>query len=53
MKAFRITGHHRITGQRTVAQVAAINWEEAMQLMAITHRRLTCLDKRGVEIVRG
>lgn len=50
MKAYRISGYHRITGQRLIANVQAINLEEAYQLMAITHRRLVCLDKRGVEI---
>lgn len=50
MKAYRITGFHRITGQRLVANVAAIDLEEAMWLMSITHRRLTFLDRNGVEI---
>lgn len=50
MKAYRITGFHRITGQRLTANVAAIDLTEALQLMAVTHYRLVCLDKRGVEI---
>lgn len=50
MLAYRISGYHRITGRYDVANVAAIDLTEAMQLMAITHRRLVCLDKRGVEI---
>lgn len=50
MKAYRISGIDRQTGQYTVAQVAAIDLEEAFQLMAITHYRLSCLDRRGVSI---
>lgn len=50
MRAFRISGYHRITGGYLVAQVQAIDLEEAYQLMAITHKRLSCLNKKGVEL---
>lgn len=50
MKAYRISGFHIKTGEYLVANVAAISLEEAIHLMSITHRRLVCLDKRGVEL---
>lgn len=50
MRAFRIGGYHRLTGEHLVAQVQAIDLEKAYQLMAITHKRLSCLGKKGVEL---
>lgn len=50
MKAYRISGYHKITLEYMVAQVLAIDLQEAFDLMAITHKRLSCLDKRGIEI---
>lgn len=50
MRAYRISGTDRITKQRITAQVAAISFIEAMQFMHKDYYRLSCLDKRGVEI---
>lgn len=50
MRAYRICGYHRITLEYMVAQVQAITLQEAFDLMAITHKRLSCLDKQGVAL---
>lgn len=48
MKTYRISGTNRATGRFETANVQGINYVEAMQLMAMTHCRMVCLDKRGV-----
>lgn len=50
MRAYRISGTNRITKPRITAQVAAITFLEAMKFMHKDYYRLSCHDKRGVEI---
>jgi hypothetical protein len=50
MKGYRIQGINRLTGEFTVAQVAGYDMEQAMQLFGLTHHRLLCVDKIGVEL---
>lgn len=50
MKAFRISGHDRVTGKYMVANVQGVDAQQAMQLMGLTHHRLVCLDKVGVAV---
>lgn len=47
MKIFRVTGVNKQTGYHEVANVMADDHAQAMKLMAMSHRRVVCLDKRG------
>ena len=49
MKIFRVTGVNRKTGCFEAANVMAGDHEQAMKLMAMSHVRVVCCDKRGVE----
>lgn len=50
MKAFRISGTHRITKERHTINVFGIDLEDAWLLMSADYYRLLCLDKQGVEL---
>lgn len=50
MKSYRISGTNRRTGEFTTANVQGEDYLQAMALMGMTHHRLVCLDKRGVEL---
>lgn len=49
MKIFRVTGVNKNTGLYEAANVMAGDHEQAMKLMAMSHVRVVCCDKRGVE----
>ena len=48
MKIFRVTGVNKKTGCYEAANVMAGNHDQAMKLMAMSHIRVVCSDKRGV-----
>lgn len=49
MKIFRVTGVNKKTGCYETANVMADDHEQAIKLMAMSHVRVVCSDKRGVE----
>ena len=49
MKIFRVTGVNKKTGCYEAANVMAGSHEQAIKLMAMSHVRVVCCDKRGVE----
>ena len=49
MKIFRVTGVNKKTGLYEAANVMAGNHGQAMKLMAVSHVRVLCSDKRGVK----
>lgn len=49
MKIFRVSGVNKKTGCYEAANVMAGNHEQAIKLMAMSHVRVVCCDKRGVE----
>ena len=51
MKIFRVTGVNKKTGCYEDANVMAGNHEQAIKLMAMSHIRVLCFDKRGVKYV--
>lgn len=50
-KIFRVTGVNKKTGCYEAANVMAGNHEQAIKLMAMSHVRVVCADKRGVQCV--
>lgn len=42
MKAFRISGYHRITEERLVAMVLATSLENAYFIMGADYKRMSC-----------
>ena len=50
-KVYRVTGVNKKTGCYEAANVMAGNHEQAMKLMAMSHVRVVCFDKRGVQCV--
>ncbi len=51
MKIFRVTGVNKNTGCYEAANVMAGNHEQAIKLMAMSHARVVCSNKRGVQCV--
>lgn len=51
MKIFRVTGVSKKTGCFEAANVMAGDHEQAMKLMAMSHVRVVCSNKRGVQCV--
>ena len=51
MKIFRVTGVNKKTGLYEAANVMAGNHEQAVKLMAMSHVRVVCSNKRGVQCV--
>ena len=49
MKIFRVTGVNKRTGCHEAANVMADEHEKAVKLMAMSHVRVVCCDKRGVK----
>ena len=49
MKIFRVTGVNKKTGCYEAANVMADNHKQAIKLMAMSHVRVACADKCGVE----
>lgn len=49
MKIFRVTGVNKKTGFYEAANVMAADHEQAIKLMAMSHARVVCCYKRGVE----
>ena len=49
MKIFRVTGVNKTTGYHEAVNVMADDCERAVKLMAMSHRRVVCLDKRGIQ----
>lgn len=49
MKIFRVTGVNKKTGCYESANVMACNHKQAMKMMAMSHVRVVCSGKRGVE----
>lgn len=51
MKIFRVTGLNKKTGCYEAANVMAGNHEQAIKLMAVSHVRVVCCNKLGVQYV--
>ena len=49
MKIFRVTGVNKNTGLYEAANVMASDHEQAIKLMVMSHVRVLCSDKLGVE----
>ena len=49
MKIFRVTGVNKQTGCHEAANVMADDHVQAVKLMAMSHVRVVCCDKCGVE----
>lgn len=49
MKIFRVTGVNKRTGYHEVANVMAGDHEQAVKLMAVSHRRVVCINKAGIQ----
>ena len=49
MKIFRVTGVNKQTGNYEVANVMADDHAQAVKLMEISHRRVVCINKTGVQ----
>ena len=49
-KTYRISGTNLRTGRFETANVQGATPEQARQLMAMTHRRMVVLDKKGVAL---
>ena len=49
MKIFRVTGVNKQTGCHEAANVMADDHVQAVKLMAMSHRRVVCCDKRGIQ----
>ena len=51
MKIFRVAGLNKKNKCYEAANVMAGNHEQAIKLMAMSHIRVVCCDKRGVKYV--
>lgn len=49
MKIFRVTGVNKQTGYHEAANVMADDHVQAVKLMAMSHDRVVCCDKRGIQ----
>lgn len=49
MKIFRVTGVNKQTGNYEVANVMADDHVQAVKLMAMSHRRVVCINKTGIQ----
>lgn len=50
MRVYEISGYDKHTDEHLIAQVAAPNYNAAMRMMGMTHRKLVCTRKAGAEI---
>lgn len=49
MKIFRVTGVNKRTGYYEAANVMADDNAQAVRLMAMSHRRVVCINKTGIQ----
>ena len=49
MKIFRVTGVNKQTGYHEAASVMAVDHAQAVKLMEISHRRVVCINKAGIQ----
>lgn len=49
MKIFRVTGVNKQTGNHEAANVMADDHVQAVKLMAMSHRRVVCINKIGIQ----
>lgn len=50
MKIFRVAGLNKKTGCYEAVNVMAGNHEQAIKLMAMSHVRVVCINKDGIDI---
>ena len=49
MKIFRVTGVNKQSGYHEAVNVMADDHAQAVKLMAMSHVRVVCCDKRGIQ----
>lgn len=49
VKIFRVTGVNKQTGNHEAANVMADDHVQAVKVMAMSHRRVVCINKIGIQ----